>query len=448
MLVLTDGSVLVQDQGPANSGSSAWWELSPNLHGSYVAGTWRQVASLPSGYGPVSFASAVLPDGRVVIEGGEDNLGNDEAFTNRGAIYQPTTNRWTSVAPPIGPEWSTIGDAPSAVLANGTFMVGGSGNYTNTTQALLNPRTLAWTITGTDKQDDNEEAGFTLLPNGDVLTVGINPTPNAAELYDPTTGAWSSAGTVPVSLVDTVGGEIGPLVLRPNGTVLAVGATGSTAVYDVATGTWTAGPSFPQLPGGQPHSADGPAAVLPNGDVLIDASPGLYAPPSHFFVFDGTTLQEVASPPNASNLESNWGYMVVLPTGQVLFNDRFGHLEVYGAGGTANPSWRPVVASVARTLVPGRTYTLSGAQLGGLTEGAAYGDDDQSATNYPLVRLTYAGTGRVAYARTFAMSSMAVAPHVVSHAEFQVPAGLPVGRATLVVVASGVPSSAVQVTIH
>ena len=57
--------------------------------------------SLPraSSYGPLYFASAVLPDGRYIIEGGEYNNGND-AWTKLGAIYDPVANTWTSVTPP------------------------------------------------------------------------------------------------------------------------------------------------------------------------------------------------------------------------------------------------------------------------------------------------------------------------------------------------------------
>ena len=69
----------------------------------------------------LAFASLVLGDGRVLIEGGEYNSG---AFvlTNKGAIYDPKTNTWTSVAPPTG--WTTIGDSPSVVLPNGLFLLG------------------------------------------------------------------------------------------------------------------------------------------------------------------------------------------------------------------------------------------------------------------------------------------------------------------------------------
>ncbi len=82
-MLLTDGRVLAQGYG-----SSDWWTLTPDITGSYVNGTWEQVASLPSGYSPLYMAEAVMIDGRVVIEGGEYNFGSF-AFTNQGAGYDP-----------------------------------------------------------------------------------------------------------------------------------------------------------------------------------------------------------------------------------------------------------------------------------------------------------------------------------------------------------------------
>lgn len=325
------------------------------------------------------------------------------------------------------------------------------GNYTNTTQALLDPRTLTWSATGSGKKQANEEGGFTLLPDGDVLAVGLMPRQDRAETYDPTTGAWRSAGTVPVPVVYTQrsfpqGLEIGPQVLRPNGSVLVVGVTGRNAVYNSRTGAWSPGPSFPVIGGKRFGTADGAAAVLPDGDVLIDASPGLYKPPSHFFVFNDRTLTRVPDPPNAAHLASNWGYMLDLPTGQVLLNDRFGHMEVYTAGGSAAAGWRPVIRKAPRIVTGGGTYTVTGLQLNGLTQGAYYGDDFQSATNYPLVRLSY-GNGRVVYAHTFHMSSMAVTPGLRSTARCRLPAGTPAGQASLVVVANGVAAAPVAVAV-
>ena len=62
--LLTDGRVLVHDES-GNSGTwGHWWTLTPDINGNYATGTWTQVATMPSNYGPLYFASAVLPDGR------------------------------------------------------------------------------------------------------------------------------------------------------------------------------------------------------------------------------------------------------------------------------------------------------------------------------------------------------------------------------------------------
>ena len=55
--LLTDGTVLVQGYGGQD-----WWKLTPDNTGSYVNGTWTQVASLASNYDPDAFASETLAD--------------------------------------------------------------------------------------------------------------------------------------------------------------------------------------------------------------------------------------------------------------------------------------------------------------------------------------------------------------------------------------------------
>jgi hypothetical protein len=460
-LLLTDGTVIVQEGGCQN-----WWRLTPDNTGSYANGTWTQLASLPAGYSPLYHSSAVLPDGRVIIMGGEYNFFNP-VWTALGAIYDPVANSWTSVAPPTffggccGIAAQTIGDAQSVVLANGTFM---QADCCTTDEALLDAKTLTWTPTGTGKFDVNDEEGWTLLPNKKVLTVdayvfSYDPTGTNSEIYNPRTGSWSSAGSTIVQLWDSAaacGGvnfstaEVGPAVLRPDGTVFYTGsdtcqlsdgtppvfANGKTAIYNSNTGKWTPGPNFT----GGNDIADGPASLEINGKVLMMASPGYGDPPSTFFEWDGKKLTAVPGTPNAPIDGSYYGNMLMLPNGQVLLTDFSDDIELYTPKGGYQPEWAPVVLAFPFLVQPGGSYQIYGFRFNGMSQGAAYGDDVQAATNYPLVRITNLRTGHVRYSRTHDHSSMAVASNDLVSTYFDVPAGQEPGLSELEVVANGIPS--------
>jgi len=199
---------------------------------------------------------------------------------------------------------------------------------------------------------------------------------------------------------------------------------------------------------------DVPAAVLPNGNVLFPASPDKYASPVHFFEFDGQNITQVPDPSNAAIGSATYTGMLVLPTGQVLvgFCNGFtgaGRAQIYTSSGTPNPAWAPTISSVPATLVTGATYQLAGTQLNGLTEAAYFGDDARNASNYPLVRVTNNATGHVFYARTFGHSTMSIAPDQPGVTNFTMPASgkIETGASSLVVVANGIASQPVAVTV-
>jgi hypothetical protein len=446
-LLLNDGTVMVQDIGSTN-----WWKLTPDANGSYVDGTWTQLASTPGGYQPLYFGSAVLPDGRVIVEGGEYQA-LEPAWQANGAIYDPKMNQWTTVAPPAG--WTTIGDAQSAVLADGRYL---QANCCTTQAAILDPKTLTWTAFGTDKLDINDEEGWTLLPNGDLLTVDVANFADlkSTELLNPATGVWSFAGDTPVELEDTNADgtgsyELGPQLLRPDGTVFAVGATGHSAVYDTHSAKWRPGPDFPNIPGvGQLDTADGPAVLLPNGHALVTASPGVYDTPLYMYEFDGRQLTEVPVPPDGPYDSSYNTTFLILPTGQILFTDFTNDVEIYTSTSQPNPAWAPQIDATCGLgeLQPGSTYRISGTQLNGLSQGSAYGDDVQQATNYPLVRIRNRGTGHLAYARTHDPSYMCVTPGVWSSASFDVPASIEAGESDIEVVANGIASTPIRTQVE
>ena len=451
-LLLTDGTVILHQYC-----GRSWYKLTPDQFGSYVNGTWSRIASLPEGYAPLYFGSAVLPDGRVIMEGGEYNS-CQAVWTTLGAIYDPIKNEWTSVAPPTG--WSSIGDAQSVVLPNGTYM---QANCCTTEQALLDASNLTWTITGKGKADVGDEEGWTLLPNGTVLTVDAyvfkkNSTGKNYEIYNPATGSWRSGpktGTI-VQLWDSYpdaqnsSHEVGPAVLRYDGTVFATGANGApgepghTSIYDTNTKTWAAGPDFP----GDLDIADGPASILPDGNVLMLTSPGIFNLGGVFLEWDGTSFTDVTKGnTDAPNISSFYGNMLVLPTGEVLFTD-FGSVWVYRSKGKPNPAWLPQITSAPSTVSRETSYVVAGYNMNGFTQGAAYGDDTQAATNYPLVRLTNRVTGNVYYARTYNPSTMAIAYTGVASTNFVVSSKTETGLSDLVVVVNGLASAPVTVNVR
>jgi hypothetical protein len=467
-MLLTDGTVIVHEE--QDGGEANWYKLTPDAFGSYVNGTWSQVASIPTAliYAPLFFGSQVLPDGRLTVIGGEYNSAINcphGCWVTNGAIYDPVANTWTNIPPPAG--WTTIGDAQSALLNNGTYM---QANCCTKEWAYLNPTTLAWTqFTGNGKFDVFDEEGWNLLPNGKLLTVDAyvfqyDPTGMNSELYDPSTQTWSSAGSTVVQIWDSACGnpnnsptfEVGPAVLRPDGTVFQTGSTngcmtGHTAIYDSHNGTWAAGPDFTDA---GVSIADGPASIEPNGKVLMMGSVD-EGPPSTFYEWDGTNITAITGPPNAPVDGSFYGHMLPLPTGQILFTDwsfptvtgATPDVEVFTPTGTYNPAWAPQIVAASTVVKRGTTAVLYGHRLAGMSQGGAYGDDYQPNTNYALVRLTNNATGHVFYCRTHNPSSYAVQSTSVQYTKFDVPSGAETGPSTLVAVTNGIPSQAINVNV-
>ncbi len=438
-VLLTDGSVLVHQYN-----SNAWWRLIPDINGSYLNGTWTPAGSMQSNYKPLYFASALLPDGRVIVEGGEyNNL--SPVWTNMGAIYDPLTNAWTQVNPPAG--WANIGDSPGIVQADGIFMLGQGGIATKK-QVLFNASNLTWTaVAATGKSDTFSEEGFGLLPDGRVMVVDTQTIPNS-ELYDPATKTWTSAGSTGVILADAGSLEIGPQVQRPNGTLVAFGGTPHTSIYGFSTGTWTPGPDFPA----SNDSADGPAALFPDGTILLPASPGVFQGAITMFIFDGTTFTQAPPTQSSRSLQSWQTRMLLLPTGQVMYLVADGatkDVELATSTGRPTNAWRPQIRTVPATLTRGNTFRVTGRQFNGLSVGCDYGDDATMASNYPLVRITNTATNHVFYARSHDHSTMAIATgNALVSTMFDVPATAETGASSLEVVANGIASKPKRVTIQ
>lgn len=470
-LLLTDGNVLMQ----SISDAGVFYELSPDPEGSYVNGSWRKISSPPAGYAPYAAAEVVLADGRVLFVGGEYNQNNyslpfaPSGLTNMSAVYDPVADHWQMIAPPPGVAY--IGDSSSAILPDGSFVF---GDKLGTDMWRLDPTTLTWaSVTTAGKADNFAEEGWTLLPDGDLLTVDVG-NPRHAEHYDPPTGQWYSDGVTPDLLsspptspltygpapVQVVGGvtygpgptgtydppgEIGPALLLPNGSVFLTGAAAAgspahTAIYTPGVlpgdpGNFTSGPDF--APGDDPGDAS--AALLPSGNVLVATNSG------RFYEFNGSTLTATASlPTNGGNIEY---FLLPLPNGQVLVTG--GLTWIYDGTGSGNPAWAPTITAAPATVARGSTYAISGTQFNGLSQAAAFGDELNAATNYPLIRITNQASGHVIYARTHGHSTMGVATGAsIVSTSFDVPANAETGESSLVVVANGIASNPVTVLVN
>jgi hypothetical protein len=290
------------------------------------------------------------------------------------------------------------------VLPSGKIL---AGSFSTANTYLFDPATNTWSFAATKLRGDrSDEETWTLLPDGSVLSYdnfsSVDNGVNTAQRYIPSTNTWVDAGVVPVPLANESGGsEIGPALLLPDGRLFQVGSEGHTALYNPSTNTWTAGPLIPGAQGAD----DAPGAILPDGHVIFAADGPDATPPTHIFDFDpvANTITDV-TPSGAlgAALAASGAFeerMLALPNGDVLLSDYTQQIWEFTPDGGPSETWRPAITSI----VPngGGTFTVTGTQLNGLSEGASYGDDAEMSTNFPIVQLTNDATGQVFYARTF-----------------------------------------------
>jgi hypothetical protein len=404
-MLLTDGTVMMEGSGETNT----WYKLTPDSTGSYVNGTFSQLASMHQSR--LYFASEILQNGNLWLQGGEystDGTYNGSSNPNvrlspSSEIYNPLTNTWANEASYPQPYF---GDDPSSLMSNGTIL---EGYIFGTQTYIYNPSTNSYntaTVANKLNGDRSDEETWIRLPDDSILSYNVFSNNGAAgspaQRYIPSTNTWVSAGTVPVALTNSAnyGSELGPGGVMPNGTVFLIGANGNTAIYDIAAGTWSQGPT---VPGGY-GADDAPGAVESNGDYLFTADKPLFNAPTHIFEYSPSagTITDITSLAPAS-LQSQLGgspsyvdRMLDLPNGQIMFVTNFNEQWLYTPGISVTQEGNPSITNVAYN--GGGSYTMTGQSLSGFSEGAAYGDDAEMATNYPIVSLQVGST--LYYGRT------------------------------------------------
>jgi len=248
-VLLPDGQVLVVGGDSAGGAAASAERYDP------ATDRWAPAASLGGAFG--SPVAAPLADGRVLLVGAVGEIGTPAA----GALYTPATDTWTPAAPTPLPPGGTL-----TALRDGRALLVAGGNA-----AVYDPATGAWTATGPlgARAGGNRHAA-TPLPDGRVLVTGgirgdcgktgcLNAT---AERYDPATNAWTPVAPMRAARAAH------QMVALATGQVLVVGSYGDSREperYDPATDTWAAAGQLPFgfITGGQTLTA------LPDGRALL-----------------------------------------------------------------------------------------------------------------------------------------------------------------------------------
>lgn len=284
-LLLTDGTVVVQEMKSFAFGAiwptHRWWKLTPDQSGSYTNGSWSRLAdSIVARRG---FASGVLADGRVLVCGGEWNDATNGTGSaqedNTCEIYDPVANSWSSVPSPPDPTqpgavWQKIGDSPCAVLPDGTFLL---GSNVWAFVSKFDPSNQSWTSMAMRPDGSSGEESWVLMPDQTVVTVSCTGSAIPASMpwvYDIVGDSWTAGntGNAANTLAQTVilgpadssfFPEIGPALLRYDGTALFIGANQHTAKFSpIAVPQWVNGTDIPQVGGATLGVVDGPSAML------------------------------------------------------------------------------------------------------------------------------------------------------------------------------------------
>jgi hypothetical protein len=180
--------------------------------------------------------ATLLPNGKVLIAAG---MARNGVIEPTAELYDPHTGRFISAGKMLSPRgWGVT----ATLLSTGKVLLAGGGSASGcdascylASAELYDPLSGVFTSAG-NMTTPRAGANAILLPNGDVLIVGGNDVSGgqhiaSAELYHPATGTFSVTGSM-----HSEGASV--LVMLKNGKVLALDDAGGE-IYDPATGRFT-----------------------------------------------------------------------------------------------------------------------------------------------------------------------------------------------------------------
>jgi N-acetylneuraminic acid mutarotase len=273
--LLADGKVLVAGSFVHGGDPLASAELYDP-----ASGRWAAAERMHHGRG--GHTATLLADGRVLVVGGageETELeGGPRSAT--AEVFDPQTGQWT-----VSASMSNARNGFTAtLLPDGSVLVAG-GDRGFAAAELFEPTTGKWAATGSMVEGRFGHTA-TLLVDGTVLVTGgcacsdLRGALESAERYDPATGVWTAAGTM------STGRIFHTATLLANGTVLVVNdglsgdRPGSAEVYDPVSDRWvpTASPARSRSGYSATRLSDGKVLVAGGYEPHSQSTVEVYAP--------------------------------------------------------------------------------------------------------------------------------------------------------------------------
>lgn len=265
-VALQDGSVMVVGGGVGSVPIAASEVFDP------ATGGWTRSGKLAQARR--GHRAAMLEDGSQLVAGG---IAGGRLLASAEVHGRSPDSSWTAVGEMVQ---ARLGHTLTALPDGRVLVTGGTGGGRPASQGgqtvrpvasaeVFDPSTGRWTAAGRMSVPRFEHTA-SLLPDGRVLIAGGLGTRGgetvpvaAAELYDPTTGAFSRAGEMSSPRTDHAAATL------QDGRVLVSGGDRGTAplasaeVFDPASATWSRVPSLARARRG--HSA----TLLDDGTVLV-----------------------------------------------------------------------------------------------------------------------------------------------------------------------------------
>jgi len=388
--------------------------------------------------------ATLLPEGLVLVVGGESGTYEISEWLDSAELYDPATGEWTETAAMrYDRSWHR-----AVLLPDGRVLVAGGGPTEAEIYSFDEDTGNGSWSSGGWMHGDRRRSATTLLRDGGVLVAGnFLPPVASAEIFHPVTGGWSPAAAMHTPR------DGATATLLHDGTVLVAGGEGvflerlrSCELYDPIADIWLRTGSLNRV-----HSIHGTTTVLPDGLVLAvgawwnvnESVAEIWDPASGEWVLDQIfdhsegvfcTEQTATFLPDGSVLQVG-GYNIHLEplTTQYLCDLYPGVPE----------DRRPVIDAAAsdERIVPGEPFQIFGTGFFGSAE-ASQGDTQNSASNYPTVMLRAVDSGKTLFLENSAITDE---EDQTTLSFSDVPADLDVGWHLLTVSRAGVPSRAVMV---